>query len=119
MELIPDIAKALEEKRSVGAIGSSFDSKIKLLTKDEIRYKYLESLKDELLEVFKVSQVEIAKVVSFENALASKKYPDIAVGVEKAAGTKCVRCWNYSEKTGKSKTHPLLCDKCLAAIGEE
>lgn len=119
MELIPDIAKALEEKRNLGVIGSSFDSKIKLLTKDEIRYKYLASLKDELLEVFKVSQVEIAKVASFENALVSKKYPDIAVGVEKAAGTKCVRCWNYSEKTGKSKTHPLLCDKCLAAIGEE
>ena len=116
MELIPDVAKALEEKRSVGVIGSSFDAKIKLLTKDEIRYKYLGSLKDELLEIFKVSQVEVIKRNSFDTGMLSKKHPDIGVGVEKAAGEKCVRCWNYSEKVGKSSNHPLLCEKCLITI---
>lgn len=116
MELIPDVAKALEEKRSAGVIGSSFDAKIKLLTKDEIRYKYLGSLKDELLEIFKVSQVEIIKSNSLDTGMVSKKYPDIGVIVEKAAGKKCVRCWNYSVRVGMSSDHPLLCEKCLMAI---
>ena len=119
MELIPDIAKALEEKRSNGVIGSSFDAEIKLLTKDEIRYKYLGSLKDELLEVFKVSQVEIIKEDNLKAGTVSKKYPDIAVEVKKASGEKCVRCWNYSEMVGKSVKHPLICEKCQVAIGEE
>ncbi|MFH1198626.1 MAG: isoleucine--tRNA ligase [Candidatus Omnitrophota bacterium] len=107
MELIPDIAKALEEKRSGGQIGSSFDAKIILLTNSEIRYKYLDSLKDDLLEVFKVSQVEIQKGDA-----------EILITVALATGDKCVRCWNYSGSVGKNNSHPLLCSRCLDAIGE-
>ena len=119
IELIPDVAKALEEKRNKGEIGSSFDAKIILLTNEQNRYKYLESLKAELPEIFKVSQVEIRKDESLEMGTLSRKYADMALAVEKAAGGKCVRCWNYSTLTGKSKVHPLLCEKCLTAIGEE
>jgi len=116
IELIPDVAKALEEKRSIGEIGSSFDARINLLTKDEIRYKYLESLKNDLLEVFKVSQVHIEKSSDLGHGVISKKYPDIAIVVDKAKGEKCVRCWNYSEAIGKSINHPLICDRCASAV---
>ncbi len=107
MELIPDIAKALEEKRAAGEIGSSFDAKIILLTNNEIRYKYLDSLKDDLLEVLKVSQVEIQKA-----------NVEISITVVKATGEKCARCWNYSGSVGKSNLHPLICGHCKEAIGE-
>ncbi|MCX5714005.1 MAG: class I tRNA ligase family protein, partial [Candidatus Omnitrophica bacterium] len=55
--LIPFAAKALEEMRGRQEIGSSFDARINLLTNNENRVKYLESLRDELTEIFKVSQV--------------------------------------------------------------
>ena len=110
IQLIPDVAKILEEKRSEGLIGSSFDAKIKLLTKSRERYKFLESLKDDLPEIFKVSQVEIG---------VGDNFPDVAIEVSKADGEKCQRCWNYNSSVGKSEKHPSLCDKCEAAIGEE
>jgi len=108
--MIPEVAKMLEEKRSLGEIGSSFDAKIKLLTKDQNRYTFLESLKDELPEIFKVSQVEVE---------IQDNYPEFRIEVNKAAGVKCVRCWNYTLTTGKSVKHPLLCAKCEKAIGEQ
>ena len=107
IELIPEVAKALEERRSNGEIGSSFDAKINLLTNNQNRYKYLESLRSDLTEIFKVSQV----VLEYDSA-----HPEMAVIVSKASGEKCVRCWNYKEDVGIDKDHPLICSKCLEAV---
>jgi isoleucyl-tRNA synthetase len=110
LELLPEITKALEEKRTSGAIGSSFDAKIILLTKDENRYKYLGSLGADLPEIFKVSQVETQKVETLP--AGTNADTDIGVSVEKADGAKCERCWNYSGTVGKDAVHPALCGKC-------
>ncbi len=120
IQLIPDVAKLLEEKRGQGLIGSSFDAKIKLLTNNEERYRFLESLKDDLCEIFKVSQVEIKldkNLPNLDKHIRAITTPDITIEVGKAEGTKCVRCWNYSLSLGNNKNHPLICDKCLKAIG--
>jgi isoleucyl-tRNA synthetase len=119
MELIPDIAKLLEEKRGKGQIGSSFDAQIILLTNSEIRYKYLESLKSDLCEVFKVSQVEVRLGEPGSDAAKVHRVADIGIIVNKACGQKCVRCWNYSLTIGKSVEHPLVCQRCAEAISEE
>jgi isoleucyl-tRNA synthetase len=117
IELIPDIAKAMEEKRASEIIGSSFDAKINLLTNNEIRYKYLESFKSDLPEIFKASQVAIIKQdAKSANLTLSAKYPDVAIEILKAEGNKCVRCWNYSLSVGKNEAHSLICDKCVTAI---
>ncbi|MCM8797462.1 MAG: isoleucine--tRNA ligase [Candidatus Omnitrophica bacterium] len=110
MNLIPQANEKLEALRGKGEIGSSFDAKIIILTKDENRYKYLESLQDELAEIFKVSHVEIGKRKDLESD---------TINVFKADGARCIRCWNYSEQVGKTKLHPQLCEKCIVAIGEE
>lgn len=101
----PYAAKALEEKRAQGLIGSSFDAKIKILTNKQDRYTLLASLKTDLCEIFKVSQVEIIKA---END---------SLEVLKADGQKCSRCWNYVDSVGKNSEHPLLCGTCVTAMG--
>ncbi|MFA5115100.1 MAG: isoleucine--tRNA ligase [Candidatus Omnitrophota bacterium] len=106
---IPLVAKVLEELRGKGQIGSSFDARINILTNDPKRYTFLSSLKDELCEIFKVSQVEITK--------KDKTGEVIRIEAAKAEGAKCVRCWNYSSSVGKDKDHPLICERCLSAIG--
>jgi isoleucyl-tRNA synthetase len=118
IEMIPDIAKALEEKRAAGQIGSSFDAQIILLTNSQNRYNYVASLKPDLLEIFKVSQVSIEKTDEPGRGAVSKACPEVAIEVKKADGAKCVRCWNYSIAVGKFSKHPEICDKCLVAIGE-
>jgi isoleucyl-tRNA synthetase len=108
IDLLPAVTAALEEKRSQGLIGSSFDAQINILTNDPNRYTFLQSFKVELVEIFKVSQVEV--VFKADNPLG------FSVEVAKAEGQKCVRCWNYSCQVGRDKEHPLICDNCLAAI---
>ena len=105
---IPLAAKALEELRGKGEIGSSFDARIKLLTKSQDRYTFLQSFKAELAEIFKVSQVEVVK----EDKLSE----EIKIEATKAEGLKCPRCWNYSLEIGKNKEYPLICDNCIRAI---
>ena len=36
--------------------------------------------------------------------------------VDKADGSKCIRCWNYSKVVGTNAEHPGLCEKCLDAV---
>ncbi|MDD5561201.1 MAG: isoleucine--tRNA ligase [Candidatus Omnitrophica bacterium] len=105
---IPLVAKALEELRGKGQIGSSFDARIKLLTKSPERYTFLQSLNTQLCEIFKVSQVEVVK----DDQLSE----EIKIEVAKADGVKCPRCWNYSLKVGSNPQHPLICDNCLKAV---
>ena len=109
--LIPQAAKLLEQMRTAGNIGSSFDAQINILTKTKGCYTFLQSFKDELCEIFKVSHVEI----TFDEASSD----EFSVGVEKAKGVKCQRCWNYSLETGNDKNHPLICGSCLEAVKGE
>ncbi|MCX5711758.1 MAG: class I tRNA ligase family protein, partial [Candidatus Omnitrophica bacterium] len=107
-EIMPQVTKALEEKRAEGVIGSSFDAKINILTNNQIRYNTLYSLKADLCEIFKVSQVLITK---------SDNQLDCSVEVFPAEGKKCQRCWNYVMTVGANSEHPEICDNCISAIG--
>jgi isoleucyl-tRNA synthetase len=109
IDLVPQAAKSLEELRSQGVIGSSFDAQINILTKTQERYTFLKSFINELGEIFKVSQVQVS--------LDAANPADLSVRAEKAQGAKCVRCWNYSQEVGKHPEHPLICDNCLKALG--
>ncbi len=104
-EIMPAVTAALEAKRKEGVIGSSFDAKINVLTNSDFRYKYLCGLKDELPEIFKVSQVEI-------KSGSLKGSANFDIEVLKADGLKCPRCWNFSVSVGQGRE---LCKKCLSA----
>ena len=43
----------------------------------------------------------------------SEEIKGLAVGVEKARGTKCERCWIYEESVGSDANHPTVCGRCL------
>jgi isoleucyl-tRNA synthetase len=42
----------------------------------------------------------------------------VIVGVQKAKGKKCERCWNYSTQVGINPTWPTVCERCVAALEE-
>jgi isoleucyl-tRNA synthetase len=67
--------------------------------------------------LFIASQVEL---LDSSKALAGLKYSfqsdALSIGVVKADGEKCDRCWNYSVHVGESHEHPLLCERCIPAL---
>jgi len=114
--LRPLVLKALEDFRSCGKIGSSLEAKIILETTDNKLFDYLQSNLGQLNAFFIISQVEVKKVVKLSKECPATDFPNLAMIIENATGTKCSRCWNYSESVGKNLEHPTLCLRCLKAI---
>ncbi|HEY9853687.1 MAG TPA: isoleucine--tRNA ligase [Leptolyngbyaceae cyanobacterium] len=72
---------------------------------------------DELRYLFIASQVELLNSPEALEGVKFKAISDnLGVGVVKADGQKCDRCWNYSVLVGSFPAHPLLCDRCVPAL---
>ena len=72
---------------------------------------------DELRYLFITSEVELIESNAVMQQLPySFESPELAIGVVKADGQKCDRCWNYSTHVGESIEHPLICERCVCAV---
>ncbi|HEY0544220.1 MAG TPA: isoleucine--tRNA ligase [Pyrinomonadaceae bacterium] len=102
------VLRALEEARNAKLIGSSLEARVKLSASGKA-YELLERYKEELRFIFIVSQVEVARAGEGES---------VNVGIERAEGEKCERCWNYSTRVGESSRYPTACERCVEALTE-
>src|SRR5215213_9103238 len=100
-----EVLKALEEARGAKQIGSSLEAKV-VLTTDKETTRFLLDYFDQLRYIFIVSQVEV------------HEGDKLAVEIQKADGTKCERCWNYSTHVGEFENYPTVCERCIAALNE-
>ncbi len=101
-----EVLKALEEARGAKQIGSSLEAKV-VLTADAETTRFLLDYFDQLRYIFIVSQVEVHEGST-----------DALVRIEKADGTKCERCWNYSIRVGEFANYPNVCERCIEALNE-
>lgn len=130
-----EVNKLLDQARTDKMIGSSLEAKVLLCLDDkdnwvELRQR-LEALNpqnslsngnrvDELRYLFLVSQVALLSSPEvIQNARYKTKTATLSIGVVKADGEKCDRCWNYSIHVGEIHEHPLLCDRCVPALKGE
>jgi isoleucyl-tRNA synthetase len=94
----------LEKARVNKDIGSSLDAKVTLsATGDTL--ELLRAHQTDLRYIFIVSQVELAE-------------GEFSIGVSRADGAKCERCWNYSTRVGESDRYPTVCERCVVALDE-
>jgi isoleucyl-tRNA synthetase len=126
-QLRDEVNKVMVQARTDKAIGSSLDAKVLLYIADAELRQRLSSFNssdplsgnrvDELRYFFLASQVEL--VDSIEGVEYSSKFELASIGVVKADGEKCDRCWNYSLSVGSFSDDPTLCDRCEAALKGE
>jgi isoleucyl-tRNA synthetase len=125
-----EVNKVMEQARTDKAIGASLDAKVLLYVSDEALRKRLESLNpsdslsgdrvDELRYFFLASQVELVKSSeAIEGANYKSESALASVGIVKAEGQKCDRCWNYSIHVGEFPEDPTICERCNAALAGE
>lgn len=75
---------------------------------------------DELRYLLICSQVEVLETPDAIAQLQHKQQSEEwGIGITKADGEKCDRCWNYSTYVGSSSGHPTICDRCVAALNDE
>jgi len=110
-----EVLKALEAARNEKLIGSPLDAKV-VLAADGALASLLQEYRAILPTLFIVSQVEL-RTDSGAGAVETQ-LPELKVRIEKAAGRKCERCWNYSERVGEDTRYPTVCERCSAALKE-
>jgi isoleucyl-tRNA synthetase len=109
-----EVNKALEIKRAERFLGNSLEAKVIL----RLSQKYKDLLsenKDFLPTFFIVSAAEINDE-SVEDTYKSTEIEGLEIRVERAAGAKCQRCWNWSEAVGTFAEAPDVCERCHKAV---
>ncbi len=111
------VTKALEDARKEGRIGHSLDARVRLsFATDGELGTLLGSRLSELPTLLIVSQVERTDDLGAE--AESPIVPGLRIAVERAAGQKCARCWNYRTSVGTAPRHPTICAPCVSALAD-
>jgi isoleucyl-tRNA synthetase len=110
-----EVLKALEIARNEKRINSGLEAKVLLNADPELKTKLKHDLAS-LPGLFIVSQVDFFS--AGPGSYRSDLVPSLEVTVQKAAGTKCERCWNYSTHVGENKRYPTICERCTEALAE-
>lgn len=113
----------LEKERIDKIIGSSLEASVTLYLTDEQK-SFLKSYSDaDLSTLFIVSSVIRRDISDFTPDKAKEpltiQFPDIeglGIGIDRAPGEKCQRCWMYSPKVGLDESHPELCPRCASVV---
>ncbi|GMJ02014.1 ovule abortion 2 [Hibiscus trionum] len=130
LELRTEVNKVLELARTGKLIGSSLEAKVYLHVSDAgLASRLLEMCSaendaDALHRIFLTSQVEVVPSLGHElvqNIAHTGEYvvedKKVWIGVSRADGSKCERCWNYSPQVGSFTEHPTLCARCFKVVG--
>ena len=109
-----DIMKALELARAEKLIGKSLDAKVTVYAKDADIFATFTDFADELKTVFIVSEVELVNDNAPEGVFCETE-SGIGVKVEQAGGTRCDRCWAYSNDC-EADEDGFICARCKKIV---
>jgi isoleucyl-tRNA synthetase len=111
-----EVLKALEPVRAAKTISSGLEARVTLTASGNLG-ELLQEYAANLPALFIVSQVEIVAGKAGGVPLEGESKA-LDIRVERAQGSKCERCWNYSTHVGEDATYPTLCERCVAALAE-
>jgi len=101
---VRDVAnKAIEDLRAKGEVGASLQASITIYAPAET-LAHLASLGDELRFGFITSGVTLVAA------------DELRVEVQSSQGTKCARCWHYTDDVGQDPQHAALCGRCVSNL---
>ncbi len=111
-----EVTKAIEPLRKAGTVGHSLDTHVTLYADHKLA-ALLRATGTDLRAVFIVSRLNIAPLEDApETAFASEEVKGLRIGVAKALGAKCERCWIYHEDLGADPDFPGACGRCTTVL---
>jgi isoleucyl-tRNA synthetase len=103
---------SIEAERKAGRVGKGLDASVDLLVSDAALTQLLTRYTTALPELFNVSQVTLKEAVASDDP---QRIPVVAITVP-ASGTKCERCWRYTNDVGNVAKYPTVCLRCSEAL---
>src|SRR4030095_8754280 len=117
LELRSEVAKALEAARAGKLIGSALDAAVRIADAPEDLPGLLRAKRELLPTLFIVSRVDLDRAQARASVVyESQDIPGLVIGVDRARGEKCERCWMRSEQVGAHPVHRTLCERCVPVV---
>lgn len=113
------VTRAIEPLRADKKIGSSLETAvyIKVNANKEELLNTLKSCEEELPSIFITSQAHIITDGSEPSEiLNTHEEENYTIYATLAKGTKCERCWKFSDDLGKDAEHKTICPACITAV---
>ncbi len=107
-----EIGKAIEMARQNKVIGHSLDASVDIAPPENLR-PLLMAYGEVMRALLIVSQVKVVGAEDIAAPYESNEIAGLRIGVTKASGQKCGRCWIYSPLVGTDPLHPTVCERCL------
>ena len=93
------------------------EAAVHVVTAPEDLPALLAAKRDLLATLFIVSRVSLAPPDRRPQVVyESQEIPGLTIGVDRAPGGKCERCWIRSERVGEHAEHPTLCERCVPVV---
>jgi len=117
-----EVNKVIEQARADKRLGGSLEAAVTLFADDALAAN-LRALGNELRFVLLTSGASVASLAQAdETAQSSELLKGLKIGLAKAEGDKCPRCWHYTTDVGQNAEHSEICGRCVTNIagdGEE
>ncbi|MDG1733503.1 MAG: isoleucine--tRNA ligase [Thalassotalea sp.] len=110
-----EVNKALEQARRDEVVGAALQAKVTLYTNEAIA-KQLLVVGDELRFALITSSAEVVTVSDAPEGAIATELDGLWLTVAASTGTKCDRCWHYTDDVGTNEAHPELCGRCVTNI---
>lgn len=127
-QLREEANQVMEEARAAKTIGAPLEARVLLYVSDPERRQWLQRYNpadstavadsvDELRYLLLASQVELLDSPEpAQRAAHCHASEGFTIGIARAQGDKCDRCWNHDPSVGQSTHHPTICQRCEAAL---
>ena len=112
------VNRALEVAKKDKLIGGSLEAEVTLYASDAI-LENLAKLEDELRFVLITSVAAIKPLSEKTDDAFDSEVDGLFVDVVASSGTKCERCWHYTDDVGQEEAQTDLCGRCVENVDGE
>ena len=113
-----EVNRTIELARKEKTIGKALEAVVTLYVTKTLADKLL-ALGEELRFVLITSGASIEVVTEAPEGVTATEVDGLWLTVAQSTGTKCERCWHFTDDIGQDETHPELCARCITNVDGE
>lgn len=113
-----EVNKSLEQARRDEVVGAALQANVTLFATPELAEKLL-SIGEELRFALITSKATVVEVNEQPEDSLTTELAGLWLNVSASTGTKCERCWHYTDDVGQHQNHTDLCGRCVTNIDGE
>ena len=110
-----EVNKALEAARKDKTVGKALEADVVIYAKEALANKLLK-LEDELRFVLITSGAKVEVATEAPEGVIATDIEGLWVTVAPSNGTKCERCWHFTDDVGQNEKYSDLCSRCVTNV---